>query len=141
MQVTFTPTITEQKRSKGLHISLWVVQILLAMLFGYVGLMKIITPPEQLVESGLSWVNFFGIGMTRFIGVSELLGAIGLILPAALRIKPMLTPLAAAGIATVMILATAYHLYASEPPATIVFFLLAAFVAWGRFKKVPIEPK
>ena len=77
----------------------------------------------------------------RAIGVSELLGAIGLILPAALRIKPILTPLAASGIAVIMILATAYHIYAGEPPVTIAFFLLAAFVAWGRFKKVPIEPK
>lgn len=131
--------MTEQKKSKGLHIALWIVQALLAVLFGYVGLMKIITPVEQLMESGLSWVSFVGIVMTRFIGVSELLGAIGLILPAALRIKPILTPLAAAGIAIVMILATAYHIYAGDPPATIVLFLLAGFVAWGRLKKVPIE--
>ena len=131
----------EQKKSKGLHISLWVVQVILAALFGYVGLMKMITPAEQLMESGMSAVNFVGIGMTRFIGVSELIGAIGLILPAALRIKPILTPLAASGIAVIMILATAYHIYAGEPPATIAFFLLAAFVAWGRFKKAPIEPK
>lgn len=133
--------MTEQKKSNGLHISLWVVQALLAALFGYLGLMKIITPDKELAESGLSFVNFVGLGMTRFIGVSELLGAIGLILPAALRIKPMLTPLAAAGIAVVMILATGYHFYAGESPVTIVFFLLAAFVVWGRYKKVPIEPK
>lgn len=131
----------EQKKSKGLHISLWVVQGILAALFAYVGLMKIITPAEQLMESEMSFVSFVGIGMTRFIGISELLGAIGLILPAALRIKPILTPLAAAGIAVVMILATAYHVYVGESPATIAFFLLAAFVAWGRFKKAPIEPK
>ena len=131
----------EQKKSKGLHISLWVVQVILAALFSYVGLMKIITPVEQFSGNEMAIVNFVGIGMTRFIGVSELIGAIGLILPAALRIKPILTPLAASGIATVMILATAYHVYVSEPPATIAFFLLAAFVAWGRFKKAPIEPK
>ncbi len=131
----------EQKKSKVLHISLWVVQVLLAALFGFVGLMKMITPAAQLMESGMSVVNFVGIGMTRFIGVSELIGAIGLILPAALRIKPILTPLAASGIAVIMILATAYHVYVSEPPVTIAFFLLAAFVAWGRFKKAPIEPK
>ena len=131
----------EQKKSKGLHISLWVVQVILAALFSYVGLMKIITPVEQFSGNEMAIVNFVGIGMTRFIGVSELIGAIGLILPAALRIKPILTPLAASGIATVMILATAYHVYVSEPPATIVLFLLAAFVAWGRFKKAPIEPK
>ena len=133
--------MTRQKGSKVLHIALWIGQALLAVLFGFAGLMKIITPAEEMMASEMSFVNFVGIGMTRFIGVTELLGAIGLILPAALRIKPILTPLAAAGIAVIMILATAYHAYAGEPLTTIAFFLLAAFVAWGRFKMVPIEPK
>ena len=134
--------MTNQKKSKSLHISLWVVQVLLATLFGYVGLMKVFTPESELLEGEMSSVvNFVGISMTRFIGISELLGAFGLILPAALRIKPILTPIAASGIAIVMMLATAYHLYVSEPPVTIILFLLAAFVAWGRFRKVPIEPK
>ena len=131
----------KQKRSKGLHITLWIVQVLLAALFGYVGLLKLITPTEQLTESGVSFVNFVGTGMTRFIGVSELLGAVGLILPSALRIKPVLTSMAAAGIAVVMLLATAYHAYAGESLVTIAFFLPAIFVAWGRFKKAPIESK
>jgi putative oxidoreductase len=133
--------MTNEKGLKRWHIALWIVQGFLALMFGYVGLMKIVLPAAQLMESDMSFANFVGIEMTRFIGVSELLGAMGLILPAALRIKPILTPLAASGIALVMILATAYHAYANEPLSTIAFFLLAAFVAWGRYKKVPIEAK
>ncbi len=133
--------MTEQKKSKGLNIALWTAQVVLAILFGYVGFMKVALPPEQLLDSEMTFVSFVGIGMTRFIGVSEILGALGLILPAALRIKPALTTMAAAGIATVMLLATAYHIYAGESPSTILFLLLAAFVAWGRYKKVPIKAK
>ncbi len=133
--------MTEKKTSKGLHIGLWVAQGLLAVAFGMAGFMKITAPIEQLAQSGMSFVNVFGVGTVRFIGVSEVLGAIGLILPAALRIKLILTPLAAAGIATVMVLATIYHIYVGEPPITIILFALAAFVAWGRFRKAPIQPR
>ncbi len=134
--------MTEQKTSKGLHISLWVVQALLAAAFGMVGFMKTTAPAEQLVQSGMSYVNSYGVGMARFIGISELLGAIGLILPAALRVKPVLTPLAAVGIAIIMLLACAYHISNSEPfvPA-LVLLVLAVFIAWGRLTKAPVLPK
>ncbi|HMR84198.1 MAG TPA: DoxX family protein [Niabella sp.] len=134
--------MTEQKTSKGLHIGLWVVQVLLAAAFGMAGFMKTTAPIEQLAQGGMSFVNSYGVGMVRFIGISELLGAIGLILPAALRIKPALTPLAAVGIAIIMVLACIYHISNSEPfmPAT-VLLALAVFVAWGRYKKAPVLPK
>lgn len=106
------------------------------------GFIKLTVPIDQLAQQGMTIVNSFGEGMVRFIGLSEVLGAIGLILPAALRIKPVLTPIAAIGIAIIMIMATGYHISKGEPfvPA-IVLFALASFVAWGRFKKAPIQPK
>lgn len=134
--------MTEQQNSKALHIALWVVQGLLAAAFGMAGFMKITQPIYELALMGMTFVNQFDVGIVRFIGVAEVLGAIGLILPAALRIKPMLTPLAAVGIAAIMALATSYHISQNEPfIATIVLFALAVFVAWGRYKKAPILPK
>ena len=132
--------MTEQKKSKVLHISLWVAQGLLAAAFGMAGFMKITTPIEQLAQNGMSFVNSYGAGTVRFIGITEVLAAIGLILPAALRILPILTPLAASGLSVVMILATQYHLSHNEPSlVTIILFALAVFVAWGRFKKTTPE--
>lgn len=134
--------MTEQKTSKALHIGLWVSQGLLAAAFGMAGFMKISVPIEQLAQSGMGFVNNYGSGAVRFIGFSELLGALGLILPAALRIKPILTPIAAIGVAIIMVLAVMYHIAHGESAMpTIILFALAVFVAWGRFKKVPIPSK
>ncbi|MBL7899698.1 MAG: DoxX family protein [Crocinitomicaceae bacterium] len=134
--------MTEQKKSKGLHIGLWVVQILLALAFGMAGFMKLTAPLDQLAASGMSFVTEYSSGMVKFIGATELLAALGLILPAALRILPVLTPLAAVGLAVVMVLAANYHISHSEPfIPNIVFLVLALFVAWGRFKKAPVAAK
>ena len=134
--------MTEQKISKILHISLWVAQVLLALAFGMAGFMKITMPIEELAKNGMSFVNNYAVGTVRFIGITEVLAAIGLILPAALRILPILTPIAASGLSVVMILATEYHISHNEPPVpTIILFLIAVFVAWGRFKKAPIQAK
>ncbi len=125
-----------------MHILLWVVQILLACAFGMAGVMKSTQPVEALVQGGMAWAGQMPLAMVRFIGVSELLGAIGLILPAATKIKPILTPLAALGLLTIMILAMAFHLSRGEVQATpinIVLGGLAAFIAWGRTKKAPIR--
>lgn len=134
--------MNKQKTSKGLNIVLWVVQGLLAAAFAMAGFMKITSLIEELANGGMSFVNSFGAGMVRFIGISELLAAVGLILPAALRIKPVLTPAAAIGIAIIMVLATGYHISNSEPfIPTVVLLALASFVIWGRLKKVPVQPK
>jgi putative oxidoreductase len=81
--------------------------------------------------------------MVRFIGACELAGAVGLILPAATRIRPMLTPLAASGLVVVMLLAMAFHISRGEAaqalPINLTLGALAAFVAWGRFRKAPIR--
>jgi putative oxidoreductase len=71
-------------------------------------------------------------------------GALGLVVPSATRIKPWLTPLAGAGLLTVMILASLFHLSRGEAnlaPINVVLGALAAFVAWGRWKKAPIAPR
>ncbi len=134
--------MTTQKTSKALHIGLWVVQGLLAAAFGMAGFMKLTAPIEQLAENGMSFVNDYSEGMVRFIGISELLGALGLIIPAAFRFKTFLTPLAAVGLAIIMILATSYHIGANEPIiGSVVFFVLTTFIAWGRFKLAPIQAK
>lgn len=141
MGTTTTATV-DGAPSKGMHIGLWVVQVLLALAFGMAGAMKAMTPIDELATK-LPWVTS-APGLARFIGVSELLGAIGLILPAATRIQPRLTPLAASGIALIMVLATAFHIYRGELsalPVTLVLGGLAGFVVWGRLKKAPIEPR
>lgn len=123
--------------------ALWGVQVLLALMFGMVGSMKAFTPMAELAArmpaaaESPEW-------LVRFIGVSELAGAIGLIVPAATKIKPALTPLAAVGIMVIMVLAAGTHIMRgelAEVPINIVLFALAALVAWGRTSKVPIRAK
>ena len=80
----------------------------------------------------------------RVIGIAEFLGGLGLILPAVTRIKPMLTPLAGVGLATVLVLATMFHISRGELgalPIPLILGDLAAFVAWGRVAKAPIAPR
>lgn len=132
----------EQKKSKALHIGLWVAQVVLGVAFAMAGAMKLIMPIEVLLAKGMGFVKEYSVGAVRFIGIVEILGALGLILPSALRIKPNLTPLAAIGIAIVMVLATQYHISHSEPTIpTIVMFAISVFIAWGRYKAEPISPK
>ena len=129
--------------SKGLHITLWVVQVLLALAFGMAGFMKLTAPMDQLAQK-MAWVAATPPPLVRFIGFSELMGALGLILPAATRIKPFLTGLAGAGLAVVMVLAIGMHVTRGEFPMLIgpvVLGALSAFVAWGRLKKAPIAPR
>ena len=125
-----------------MHILLWIVQVLLAVVFAMAGFMKSTQPIDSLVQNGMVWAGQVPVALVRFIGVSELLGAIGLILPAATKIKPSLTLLAALGLLTIMILAMAFHLSRGEAqalPINMVLGGLAAFVAWGRTTKAPIR--
>ena len=127
--------------SKGLRIGLWVVQVLLALVFAMSGGMKLAVPYEELLKQS-PWVQRVPEGLIKFIGVAEVSGALGLILPAATRIKPFLTPLAAAGFVVIMVLASALHLSLGQPPiAQVILGGLAAFVVWGRFRKAPITPR
>ena len=118
-----------------MNVALWIVQIVLALLFAVAGVTKSTQPREKL-EKQLPWVQDFSTPVVRFIGAVELLAAIGLILPAATAIAPILTPLAATGLAITMVLAALTHVRRREPSAiafNAVLLALAAFVAWGRF--------
>ncbi|MGN6182739.1 MAG: DoxX family protein, partial [Thermoanaerobaculia bacterium] len=102
-------------------------------------LWKLSTPIEQLAK--VVPIAASSPALTRFIGLSELAGAIGLILPALTRIMPVLTPIAAGALAFVMLLATGYHALRGEFqsfPITITLGALAAFIAWGRSLRAPI---
>jgi hypothetical protein len=128
---------------KVLTFSLWLVQVLLAAAFAMAGIMKTTMPMAQLAQK-LAWTGTVPPLLVRFIGGCELAGALGLIVPAILRIKPILTPLAAAGLLLVMALATAFHISRGQYgalPITVFFGLLAAFVAWGRLHPAPIQPR
>lgn len=128
--------------SKTLHISLWLVQVILALAFGMIGVTKLTTSDADIIQQSGELVEKYGVGLIRFIGISEILGALGLILPAALRILPILTPLAALGLAIIMGLATALHASKGEPIVTqVIFLLLSLFVIWGRFSKAAISAR
>lgn len=126
-----------------MNIVLWILQVLLAIAFLMAGVLKLTQPLDQLGQM-MAWVNDSPALLVRFIGLSELLGALGLILPAATRIKPILTPIAAACLALVMILAALTHIVRGEfveMVPSVVLLILAAFVAYGRFKLIPIAEK
>lgn len=96
-------------------IALWVVNAILALVFVAVGAMKLLRPPAALVGFGLKWVEDMPAGVVKTIGGLEVLGAIGLIVPLATGILPILTPLAAVGLALTMIGAIVLHARRHEP--------------------------
>lgn len=115
-------------------IALWIVQGLLAAAFLMAGGMKLMQPKEKLAEN-MGWVEDFSANTIKGIGLLEVLGAIGLILPWALTIFPILTGLAAVGLVLAMIGAAITHLRRGETQMlvpNVVLGLLAAFVAYGR---------
>ena len=116
--------------------ALWIVQFLLAFLFLFSGVMKFVMPVDEMLQ-GMPEALASG-AFIHFIGVCEILGGIGLVLPALLRIKPGLTPLAAACLVIIMIGAVIVSL-PQGPVAAIplVTGLLAGFVAFGRWKLAP----
>ncbi len=131
IQLTSVAHGSESKRRRlALTVSLWVIQGLLALLFLFAGSMKLILPIEVMTAQ----MPLPGLFL-QFIGVCEVAGAIGLILPALLRIRPILTPLAACGLLIVMIGATMVTLLGGEvAPALVplVVGLLCAAVVYGR---------
>ncbi|MCR6493666.1 DoxX family protein [Cellulomonas sp. P24] len=114
---------------------LWILQSLLALAFLAAGGMKLSQPKERL-ETTMGWVADVSAPMVRFIGTVEVLGALGLILPAATGIATVLTPLAAVGLGLVMVGAAVTHARRSEPQqivVNVVLLAIAVVIAWGRF--------
>jgi hypothetical protein len=120
-----------------MNLALWVAQVLLALLFLFAGGTKLILPLDQMAGP----VEFPG-WFLRFLGVAEVLGGLGLILPGLLKIKPGLTPLAAAGLVIIMIGATAITLATGGGATALipaVAGLVAAFIAYGRWRLAPLR--
>jgi len=118
--------------------TLWAVQILLALLFLFAGGAKFVVPVSQMTK-GMPEALASG-SFIHFIGVCEVLGGLGLVLPGLVRIKPGLTPLAASGLTIIMIGATALSLPQGVAMAIfpLVTGVLAAFVAYGRWRVAPL---
>src|SRR5438094_6707125 len=120
-----------------MNIALWIVQGLLAALFLFAGGMKLVLPLDKLTGP-FPLPGWF----IRFIGVCEVLGALGLVVPGLFRIRRGLTPLAAAGLVIIMIGATVITLIGGDLMAAVISLivgLLAAFVAYGRWRLVPLH--
>jgi hypothetical protein len=119
------------------NVVLWIAAGLLAALYLGAGGMKLATPREKLLENPrMGWTADFSAAALKGIGAVEILGALGLILPRALDIAPVLTPLAATGLAIVQVGAIVVHARRKETealPMNVVLLVLAAFVAVGRF--------
>jgi uncharacterized membrane protein YphA (DoxX/SURF4 family) len=120
-----------------MSVALWIAAIVLALAMLGAGSMKLIRSRDQLVAAGMGYAQHFPPGLIKLIGALEVLAAIGLILPALIGIAPILVPLAATGVAILMVGAIITHIRLREPlgksaPAIVLLFL-AVFVAWGRF--------
>lgn len=134
---------TMGKQRNWWSIGLWVAQVVLALMFGMAGVMKLMTPMDALATQ-MAWVGESPELLVRFIAVAEIAGALGMILPAATRIMPFLTPLAGVGFAVIQVLAMGVHLMRGELgvlPINLVLLALALFVAWGRWRKAPVTPR
>jgi uncharacterized membrane protein YphA (DoxX/SURF4 family) len=119
-----------------MNITLWIITAILALLFLAAGSMKLAQPKAKLAASGQGWVEDFSDGAVKRIGTVEILGAVGLVLPALLNIATFLVPAAATGLALLMAGAAITHARRNEKPnviANIVLGILAAGVAVARF--------
>lgn len=119
-----------------MNTALWIAAIVLALVFFFVGVAKLFQPKEKLAESGMGWTEDVDPMAIKGIGLLEVLGAIGLVIPAWTNILPGLVPWAAAGIAIIMLGAMATHARRKEWPmigGNIVLLAIAVFVMWGRF--------
>jgi len=125
--------------SKALNITLWILQALLAAFMIMAAVMKFM--PIEKMAPKMHWMGEAPGIVVRLLGLIDLAGGLGLILPGLLRIKPRLTAWAAMGIVALMISAMIFHVSRGEAPVigvNIFALLIAAFIAWGRFKKVPL---
>jgi uncharacterized membrane protein YphA (DoxX/SURF4 family) len=124
----------ERQEVEIVNITVWIIQGVLAAIFAIAGILKTTQPKEKLSPK-LPWVNDFSISAVRFYGTAELLGAIGIIIPYLTGILPILTPLAALGLACMMLSAAIYHYGKREYKAiafNLVLLILALVVAFSR---------
>lgn len=123
-----------------MNVVLWVLQILLAVVFLMHGIMFLDPPPDVAVLMDASLPRWFQV----FLGVAEVMAAIGLIVPGLARIQPHLVAWAADGIAVVLLFATIWHIVRAEYSSaviTLVLLVMAGFLAWMRHLRLPIRPR
>lgn len=119
-----------------MNIALWIIQVVLALLFLFAGVTKLILPIEEMTKQMPIGIPAL---LLRFIGVCEVLGGLALVLPGLLKMKTWLTPIAAIGLIIIMLGAVAISLKLSFASALfpLVVLLLLLFVAYGRWRSLP----
>lgn len=129
------------KKNRILHVTLWLIQLMLAASLLWAASMKLFQPLDQL-GALWPWTNQVPRSLVTLTGMVDVLGALGLVLPMLLNVKPALTPLAAVGVILMMLTASIFHIARGEVSligVNVIFTLLAAGVAWGRWTKVPMR--
>lgn len=138
-----TVTTNKASVSKGANIGIWVAQVLGAAAFILSGVLKTMTPIAEL-SAMMPWTGEFSETFVRFIGIVDLAGGLGLLLPSLTRIFPRLTVIAAACCVLLQVLAIGFHASRGEfilLPTNVVYIGLALIVLWGRGRKAPISPR
>ncbi|HEY8359619.1 MAG TPA: DoxX family protein [Ramlibacter sp.] len=139
-----TTEILSAPKRNWINIGLWAAQILLALAYLAAGATKLFTPIDAL-GTMMAYVPTMPELFIRFVGLAEILGAVGLILPSVTRILPRLTPAAAIGLSIVQVAAIVLHASRGETamtlPVNLLLLALSIFVIWGRTKKAPISPR
>jgi DoxX-like family len=123
-----------------MRTAVWIVSALLALAFLFIGGIKVVMPAAEMASASQG----VPVVLLKIAGFAEVLGALGIILPAATRILPVLAPIAAAGLALTMIGATIINIAIGAYPLvmqTVLLGLLAGFVAWARFGPAAIAPR
>lgn len=121
-----------------MHIALWIAAGFLSVAFLVAGLMKVTTPRPEIAEKGMTYVEDFSDAQIKAIGILEVLGAIGLVVPAFVPGLTLLVPIAATALLVVMICGIVVHVRRSEPfTSALVLGLLCVVVAVGRFWVAP----
>lgn len=125
-----------------MNVALWILQVLVGLAFIMAGYNHGFRQEQAKKQPQMAWMNALSSGTLTFIGVAEILGGVGVILPALTNILPILTPLAAVGLTLIMILAAIFHFRRGETQAivfNIILGVMAAFIAYGRFVLVPLS--
>jgi putative oxidoreductase len=135
--------MTAQNSSKSLNITLWILQVLVAAFFLMAGTMKL-TQPIVKLSAMLPWTGQIPEILVRLLGMIDIVGAVGILLPGILRTRPRLIIWAALGIMLLMASAITFHISRGEAygiTPNILILLLAAAIAWGRTKKASVEAR
>ncbi len=132
--------VSTTPRTSGWNIGLWVVQFILAALYGMAAWMHGVMSLDALAAMGAVWAAEAPLALIRFIGLMEFLGVVGLILPGLTGIRPNMTIWAAIGLLAIQIFAIPFHVFREEYaalPFNFLYLVLCIFVIWGRISKSP----